>query len=276
MADVEARDGLLDQADHHFVSALAFDPLDSRVAFGRGFVAAARSILGVLEELDRLYVGDLTAEDFDHHLKTIVRAELHEAAYHIGPVDRDDELAFYLDRLLILENGTSIGIGTVDWDLGEGLAIRGVLKIASGALGVMDEMDIAFPTDLFGLKSFADYVSGGDLENDIKSGKGRGNGRLVESLRELADGLDDLAWALNHVMGETDDQSDDLITRDLVQLQGEFVIPGVMVPVPVVDLLSGALGIEPEQIEQMEMPKDAIHLLRIFQGICLTLADLAG
>ena len=268
------REGALSDADQAFADAVPYDPLDPRIAWGRGFVAAADTVMDVLEQLDRLSVGDVSTEEFDVYLKTDVRAGLHEAIYQLETVDSEAELAFYLDRLLILENGTSIGIGTVDWDLGEALAVRGVLRALSGALGVMDALDITVPLDLLGIETMADDAKSGRLADEIEGTKGLGGPGLASSLRELADGLDDVAWALFHVTQETDDQADDLISQDLIALDGDLVVPGVMLPVSVKPLIADLLGMTPEQVDALDMPDAAIDVLRIVEAACRTLADV--
>jgi hypothetical protein len=97
--------------------------------------------------------------------------------------------------------------------------------------------------------------------------------KIAAGLDDLVRGIDDLVAAIDAVMAETDDQSDDLLSQDVLRLRGEFHLPGIIPPTPAIDLLADALGLDPAWLASLTMPDDAVALLRILQAACIAARD---
>lgn len=259
-------EGDLLAAEDYFTQALLIDSTDPRAGWGKGFIISAWAVLEVLDQLDLVYIGQVGFSESDAWFKGELRKQLAQAAYIMGALSVDRELDFYQSKILVEDNGSSIGIGAVDWDNGEALLVRGVLQAASGALLVMDGLGLEVPLDLLGLEDFSKYLVNGGLEEDLKSGKGFDRGKISWGLDELISGIDDLVLALDSIMLETDDQTDDLLSRSVIQLKGNFRLPGIIPSVTTAELLTG-LGLDPLYLESLTMPQDAVNLLRTVQGV---------
>ncbi len=67
-------------------------------------------------------------------------------------------------------------------------------------------------------------------------------------------------------MAEIDDQSDDLIPKNLLKLEGTFGIPGILQETDVKDLVA-SLGLPADLLANLDMPAALIDLLETIRAV---------
>ena len=98
--------------------------------------------------------------------------------------------------------------------------------------------------------------------------------QLIAGLDEIIAGLDQLMTGIEVIDAETDDQSNDLIPSNLLRLEGEFKLPGILLPTPVDQLLED-LGINPDELFNGEpMPDALLELLQQVRNVIQLVRNL--
>lgn len=247
-----------------FELALAAAPGDPSAQMALGLVEGIRFVFGAMAHIDRFMLDEIGL----FALIDAILADGRTVTASLGPrladVEADPAFARVIERLVLTEQGGSSAVGTVEIDLGEAYLLD---AIASLLAGVADVYDALTPGQLL-LLTQADSVD----EAGALLASAKGNEQLVAGLDELIAAVDKLIIAIETIDAETDDQSDDLIPANLLRLEGEFGVPGVLYPQPVDELLVDLLG---EAIANwllgQDMPQALIDLL---QGVKLALQVL--
>lgn len=225
-----------------FDAAVAADPGDREAQLGLTLIEGARFVMGVLADIDALTLGDTGVLEFLETLLTEGRTVGESLAARTAAIAADPSFAHVVERFVMTEQGGSTAVGTMELDLGEAYLLQGVAHL------------------LRGLADFGDALGLGDTlalltaEDPETAWRQRLAGLPAKDMADVADGLD--AWiaaidaltaAVEAIDAETDDQSDDLIPRNVIYLEGEIGIPGVLLPTSVAELLQ-SLGIDPDEL----------------------------
>lgn len=256
-------------AEDSFLEVTEVTPDDAPAQMGLTLIEAVRFGMGVLAIIDSYFIEDPTLAE----LLPALLAEAREAGESL--VSRttclardDDDYSRYLERLVLTEQGGSTAVGPVEVDMGEVYVLQAVGQV----LIALDQLVDVFGTEELAQLLTADdpvaalYLKAADEKIDLAA--------LGEGLDSLIAAIDSLLTAISYIDAETDDQSDDLLPQNLIYLEGEFDLPGVMLPTPIDELLE-SLGIDPDDIFPGEpMPQALIDLLQQVRGILVLVRSL--
>ena len=215
------------KATDSFGQAIAVNPENSHAQFGLGLINGIRFVFGVLNTVDRYMLDEIGLFDMIEQILHDGRDTAMALAPQMEAAENDPDFTRLVERLVINEQGGSAAVGPVEIDRGEAFLLDAVAYLLTGIADVYDgfglwakHAPLLLTQPLTAVKQHAKDV-----------------GEMIDGLEEMLEGLDRVRWSINTIMAETDDQSDDLIPSNLLELQGEFGIPGVLYPEPVWDLL---------------------------------------
>lgn len=242
-----------------FEDALEADPADAEAAFYRAIVQLTRLVTDLISVLDQVYIGDLSLFDLLDWLGEEGRAAAEAISADLQITHQDETFSSIQRRILMIEAGGHAAFGEREYDLGEAYLVDGLARLVIG----MTEL-YSFAPDLM-----LDLVDAPMNYEDLLSAYPGSKG-FSEGIDEIAAGLDQLILGIDAIMAETDDQADDMIPRNLLMLEGTFMIPGVLPETDVKELLTG-LGIPAFLLELLDMPDDLIWLLETIRDFLLGL-----
>jgi hypothetical protein len=247
------------------LDALGDAPADDAAAqFGVGVIETVRFAFGVLDAINRYMLGDA---DLPTTISAILDPgrDIGQRLADLMPVAEED-LAFsrIIERFVMTEQGGSTALGLVEVDRGEAFILDAAGHLLWGAADVVDSFGAERASKLRGVGAWLGAL--------LHPGRLADNAQLVAGLDELTDGIDLLLAAIDEIMAETDDQSDDLIPKNLLQLTGEFKLPGILLPTPVDELL----GPIADFFDGKPMPDALVSLLETVRGVLVFVRNLLG
>ena len=222
-----------------FDAALAVDDSDAGANIGVGLVETIRFAMGVLAGIDAWYVEEISLLDLVGQLLGDGRATGESLAGRMMIVADDTGFSRLIQRLVLTEQGGSTAVGAVEVDLGEAYLLQAVAHLLVGAADVADGLGLAAALDVVHAASpwraFLHQLRHGQKLDPASIGRG---------LDSLIATCDSLTAMIESIDAETDDQSDDLLPKNLIYLEGDFGVPGVLLPTPLDELL----GFDPREL----------------------------
>ncbi len=244
------------------LESLAAAPADDAAAqLAIGVVEAVRFAFGVLDDVNR-YVLDEAGllETIDVILGDGREVGQDLAMLMIVP-EEDPTFSRVIERFVMTEQGGSTALGMVEVDRGEAYILDGAGHLLWGLADVVESIGLRETTRLLGLPNWLFHPTR-LVDND----------QLVAGLDEIIAAIDLLLAGIDEIMAETDDQSDDLVPANLLRLEGEFKLPGILLPTPVDELL----GPIADFFAGDPMPDALIDLLETVRGILVFVRNLVG
>jgi unsaturated rhamnogalacturonyl hydrolase len=241
-----------------FGEALATDDTDPDANTGLALVEAIRFGMGVLAYLDEYFVGEISLGELLDEMFAEALAVGDGLIARTQQVVATPNFNRVVERLVLTEQGGSTAIGTIEVDGGDVLVLQALAQVLVGAGdlvgGIQGEQaaEIAWADDP--IAAFIAVLPGLpklDLERI---------GQAVDSLIAACDSLVD---AIEVIDAETDDQSDDLIPKSLIYLEGEFGVPGVLLPTPLDELF----GFDPASLFDDPLPGALIDFVEQVRGV---------
>jgi len=229
--------GNFDRAGEALDAAIAAEGGDAHAVFFRGIIDLVRFGVEAMAWIDRLSLGDATVDDLFDWLAGDGGENLRGICLGMEEVQQDPEFSSVLERLLIIEGGGHSAIGRREFDVGEAFFVDALARLLIGAAELYPVAD----------------KGGKDLLKIDREALEAGLGQIVVGLEKAIAGIE-------AVIAETDDQSDDLLPRNLFFLSGTFGIPGLLPETPVEELLN-ELGLAGRLLAGLDMPYDLIELL---------------
>ncbi|MDP8256827.1 MAG: glycoside hydrolase family 88 protein [Candidatus Alcyoniella australis] len=231
--------GRFDHALESYAAALEQDPSQGEAALGSATVLIVRAALDLLEQYNLYASGQIELSEMLTFIRSDLEDELGAAGTLLSLVEDDSALQWNIERLLMLGAGGSTALGACEIDAGDALLLHAASELLIGA-------------GYFGHLMPSSQLDAGD-EKSIGLG-----------LDHLLDGLDLLLLSIDSIMAETDDQSDDLIPQNLLMLQGEFGLPGILPPTPIDELLAD-LGSVGDWLAGKPMPDTLVRWIKIIK-----------
>jgi unsaturated rhamnogalacturonyl hydrolase len=248
--------------------ALAQNPDDTEAVFYDALIDGIRLVFGLIKKIDRRYVGDIGLFAFVDSVAKDVVEKGAPLADKMDTVLWDEEFSTTLDRLLIIEGGGHSCIGSRQYDRGEVYLISGLAHLLVG-VGQMLGEDPA----LFSMRppNFADLI-----DRLYSYPWPAGNKSVATGIDEIMIAIDQITLGIDSIMAETDDQSDDLIPKNLLELSGTFVLPGVLPEQDVMEMLTG-FGIPGGFLNRLDMPGALVSALNaVYQTLWFIKAAFYG
>jgi unsaturated rhamnogalacturonyl hydrolase len=211
----------------------------------------------IISDLDHLYVGGIDVDGLLGNIADYADDELTFASADLRIVQENGLFFTMLDRLLMIENGGHSAIGFREYDLGEAF----ILDAAARLISVLPELYADNPELIEYALSALGIIDAGDTPLDLAN--------IVispQSAQELIDSIDKLTAGIEAIMGETDEQWDDLIPKNLLQLTGNFGIPGILVDTNVRQMIID-LGVPADILDMLTMPDDLVRILELARDL---------
>jgi unsaturated rhamnogalacturonyl hydrolase len=235
--------------------SFAATPNEPAAELGLGLIEAVRFAMEVLDLVDRYALDEISlwrlAQDFIGQGRSFGEGLLPRTDAMVA----DESFAQTVERLVLTEQGGSTAVGRVEIDRGEAFILQGLSNVLIGLGQVTDALGLDWLNRLrqaaqpwrvvWRLARTAPKLDWALLDAGLVSG---------------IDACDSLIAAIDTIEAETDDQSDDLIPRNLLHLEGEYHIPGILFPTPVSELLAD-LGLD-EFFAGKPMPDTLLDWLR--------------
>jgi len=250
------------EADDSFSGVVDADSDQAPAQMGLMLIEAVRFGMDVLAIVDSYFVENPTLPELLSALLTAAGETGESLVWRATCLARgDDDFSRYLERFVLTEQGGSTAIGPVEVDMGEVYLLQAIGHL----LLALDEL-----AEIFGADRLAHLATVGDpaaiFLREADAGK-LDPAALGESLDSLIAAIDSLLAAVAYIDAETDDQSDDLVPKNLIYLEGEFGVPGVMLPTPIDELLAD-LGIDPDELFNGDpMPQALVDFLLEIRGV---------
>ena len=229
--------GNFDRAGDALDAAIAAEAGDTQAVFYRGLIDVVRFGVAVMAWIDRLSLGEATVDDLFDWLAGDGGETLQGICLGMEEVRQDPEFSSVLERLLIIEGGGHSALGRREFDLGEAYFLDALAHLLIGAAELYPVAD----------------KGGLDFSKIDREAFKAGLAEIVVALEMATAGIE-------AVLAETDDQSDDLIPKNLFFLTGTFGIPGVL-PTTSVEELLDELGLAGRLLAGLDMPDDLLWLL---------------
>lgn len=225
--------------------------------FGAAVIEAARFVFSVLTAIDELSLGEMGVLEFVEQVLTDGDLAGQALSARMQAVEADGDFARFVERLVITEQGGSAGLGQVEVDLGEAYLLDAVGRLICGVADIWQSLG---PD-----QAMAILLSG--QPEALLNAEPKDMNQLVEGLDNIIAAIDLLIVGIEGIDAETDDQSDDLLPANLFHLEGEFKLPGIMLPTPVEELLA-ELGINVDELFGGEpMPQALLDWLAKIRNI---------
>ncbi|OUR88453.1 hypothetical protein A9Q81_23690 [Gammaproteobacteria bacterium 42_54_T18] len=235
----------------------SLDATDPESQFYTGTISLLRLIFDGFYEIDRLYQKDITTEQFLEWVKSDAFIAARKISDSMEKIDPQSNFSTTLERLVIIESGGHNAIGPREYDLGEAKLFEGLGNLIYG-VGLVLGSD---PT----LMEMPSIDTWSTLSKVLLTRQWKKSDGLTQGFDSIVKGLDTVATALALIDAETDDQTDDFISSNVVRLEGTFGIPGLLVERDVRELLI-ELGIDKETLEKIDSPGDLITLIRMISS----------
>jgi len=250
-------------------AALAATPGEPSAQMALGLVEGVRFVFGAMAHIDRYMLDEIGLFELIDAILADGRAVAATLGPRMADVEADANFARVVERLVLTEQGGSTAVGTVEVDRGEAYLLDAV---ASLLLGVADVYDALMPGRVIELSQAATVEQAGAV-----LAEDQGDEQLGRGLDEIIAAVDNLVTAIETIDAETDDQSDDLIPANLLRLEGEFGIPGVLYPTAVDELITDLLGdFIGNWLLAQDMPQALIDLLGDVKFVLQILRLLVG
>ncbi len=252
--------GNFDRAKGSFAEALASNGADSEALFYDALVDTVRVGVGVVQQLDKEYVGEI---DMDGVIAWLAaqRPALQSVSARMAGAEANAEFSSRLERLLIIESGGHNAVGEREYDLGEAFLVDAVAHVLSGGLALLGGGEKSF-TLPHGAAGWIAAIRDAHRAFAARATKSEAD----DAIDEIISGIDDLVAGINAIMAEIDDQSDDLIPKNLLKLEGTFGIPGILPETDVKELVAG-LGLPADLLANLDMPEALIDLLETIRAV---------
>ncbi|MDP8224681.1 MAG: glycoside hydrolase family 88 protein [Candidatus Lernaella stagnicola] len=212
--------------------------IDPDAQSGVMLIEAIRLGMAVLAGIDEWYVEQIDMTELIASLLTQARDTGGTLVERSEGVVVNEDFSRVVERLVLTEQGGSTGIGTVEIDLGEAYLLQAVGHLLVGAADVAEGFGLIETTAALGERNpilrFLDRLPLLPKADLALVGQG---------LDSLVAAIDSLVVAIETIDAETDDQSDDLVPKNIVHLEGDFSLPGIMLPTPLEELL----GFDPRE-----------------------------
>ena len=237
---------------------------DAAAQFGAGLIETVLYVYGVLDSLDRYELGqaDLAAT-IDAVLST-GRTTGEDLAKFMPVAENDAAFSRILERIVLTGTGGSSALGEVEVGRGEAYLLDGAGHLLWGLEDIVESLGVD------GAKQLAETDD--PLGLLLDSTKAFNKTELAAGLQELIAGIDLLVDAINAIMSETLDQSLALIPKNLLELTGDFKLPGILLPEPVGELL----GPIAKFFAGKPMPATLVEYLQTARELLTLVSDLVG
>jgi unsaturated rhamnogalacturonyl hydrolase len=237
---------------------------DAAAQFGAGVIETVRYAFSVLDDINRYMLGETDLSTAIDSVLSDGREVGQDLALRLPAAENDPTFSRVMERFVMTEQGGSTALGSVEVDRGEAYILDAAGHLLWGLADVVDS---------FGSHGAQKLLSARDkLRLLLHPGQRVNHDQLVAGLDELIAGDDLLLSAIDEIMAETDDQSDDLIPKNLLELTGDFKLPGILLPTPVTELL-GPLA---DFFAGKPMPATLIQLLQDVRGLLQFVRNLVG
>jgi unsaturated rhamnogalacturonyl hydrolase len=257
--------GNFDRAKELFAEVIALDEPSPEAHMFDAVIDLVRFVFEAVVWIDQYYIGDIGLGGLIGQFKAGIPPAADAIIDDLEGVQPYTEFSSELWRLLIIEGGGHTAFGQREFDLGEAYLVDGLMEVLKGVVLLITPASaetLFVPRNVDELKGEISTLA---LRADAKD--------LDAGLTELIAGIDDLLAGINAIMDEPDDQSDDLIPKNLLELTGTFVIPGVLVETDVMEMLIG-FGIPEDFLLGLSMPGDLIDLLETVRTVLVVLQTL--
>ena len=253
--------GNYDAAKIALADGIEEDTNDGEARFIDALTDLIRMVFGLIAQIDDVYIGNTTIGDLLDWVAEDGRNAAMGASAHYELIEGNGDFSMILDRILMIENGGHSAVGMREYDMGEVYLLDGISNLVTGIATLYSDAPTFFaalPDSTLGVVTFVNSKPW----KSMPSGETKG---IKDGLGYLITGFDKLLLAIDSIMAETDDQSDDLIPANLLQLSGTFIIPGVLPETDVQQLLVDA-GIPQFLLNMLDMPDDLVWLLETVRG----------
>jgi len=237
---------------------------DSAAQFATGVVETVRFAFTVLDDVNRYMLNDADLLETVSAILGDGRNVGQDLALLMPVAEEDLEFLRVIERFVMTEQGGSTALGRVEVDRGEAYLLDAAGHLVWGLADVVQSLGAQEATKLLKVGNWLGVL--------LHPGRLVNNDLLVAGLDEIIAGIDLLLEGIDEIMAETDDQSDDLIPANLLELQGDFKLPGILLPTPVDELL----GPIADFFAGQPMPDALVDLLETVRGVLVFLRNLIG
>ena len=254
--------GNYNEAQNDFDSVIDSDSDSAEPRFYRALIRVIRLVTDFMSILDQVYIEDISISDALAWLADSGRQSAESISEDLQVSQLDEDFTSVLERVLMIEAGGHSAIGEREYDLGEAYLLDALAHLLVGVTSLYSKAPDLSENLIESPRKWEQTLLSFPWKS-VEESKAKG---LKAGLSEIVTGLDKLLLAIDSIMAETDDQSDDIVPANLLALEGTFFIPGVLPETDVLELLTG-FGIPQWLLELLDMPEALVGLLETIRNV---------